>query len=134
MKTLLFIMSAITLSAATTDPLLRNDWHVLTKTRGGTVSMVRNLPLAEAVKVYGALDPWRGRPSNGMYYASAGDIDFREILGPAEWDGCHKAMKHQVDFKEAITDGGPNKGLRYKSGSCVHCNDHQFVWIDTPKQ
>lgn len=131
-KLALFFITSIALASPPADPLLRNDWHVLTKTHSGTVSMVRNLPLAEAVRVYEALDPHRGRSGNYTFTIGPGYVEFREILGPAEWDGCHKAMKHKIDFKEYVVDGGPNKGRRAKSGSCALCNKHEHVWIDTP--
>lgn len=129
----LFFMTSIALASTPADSLLRNDWHVLVKTEGGNVSLIRNLPLAEAVQVYNALDPFRGKVSGVLYSVAKSDTASREILGPADWDGCHKAMKHQIDFKEYVVDGGPNKGRRAKSGSCALCNKHEHVWIDTPQ-
>lgn len=109
----------------------RSDWHVLTKTENGQVSLIRNLPLREAVAVYARLDPSAGRVSNQMYLVNDGDIRERHILGPEGWDGCTKAAAHSYpDMPERTTEAGPNAGRRYRSGSCVNCGAYSFEWID----
>lgn len=108
--------------------LTSNAWHVVVKTENGNVSLIRNLPLAQAVKVYESLDPWREHTGRGWRLISGGDVKTREILGPDGWDGCHRAMKHAIDFKEGVCDDGPNKGQTYRSGTCSHCGVHQFFW------
>lgn len=64
------------------------SWHVITKTENGTVSILRNLTLSEATKTYHALDPWRGRSSDGMRLVQGSDVLMREVIGPDGWDGA----------------------------------------------
>lgn len=108
-----------------------NSWHVLTKARNGTVSLIRNLSLAGAGQIYESLNPHRGHVSGQMYHCQDGDIEQREVLGPDGWDGCMKAWAHDYqDIKEIVTDGGPNKGRRYRTGQCAHCKSMLFKWCD----
>jgi hypothetical protein len=65
------------------DPLFREDWDILVKTRDGVVSLIRNLSLADANRVANALQYQRGIA-----------VDETKIIGPDDWDGCRKAMRH----------------------------------------
>lgn len=109
------------------------NWHVLTKTRNGTVSMIRNLPLAEAVNVSARLDPMFGvhmEPGQSyMRHCQDSDIELNQILGPEGWDGCRKAGCHDYQDRKIVEcDGGPNKGRTYETGTCVHCGHGLFEW------
>lgn len=126
-NTLLFLALLCAQTMNAEDPLLKNDWSVLAVTRGGTVSLLRNMPLSLAVKTYESLDPWKGR-AEGWYYASPGDIQTREIIGPDGWDGCKKDMRHDFDLKDIIVDSAPNKGRTHRSGFCKKCGEHKFEW------
>ena len=113
----------------------RSDWHVLTKTENGTVSMIRNLSLRNAVQVYERLDPWAGRVSGQMYSVNGGDVSERHILGPDGWDGCTKGPAHVYpELKVTVTNAGPNEGRSYRSGSCSLCGHHLFEWLDEAGQ
>ena len=104
------------------------NWHVITKTRNGTVSMIRNLTLKEAFKVSNTLNPVR--PS-GVYFSCESDIELLKVIGPEEWDGCSKAMKHLYQNKRiAVVDSGPNKGRSHTTDVCVLCRHHFFEWND----
>lgn len=120
------------LPAAEQDPLQRLDWSVMIKTRAGVVSLLRNLNLRDAVKAYDAAET--KHPFNVFYTVQSYDVVERQIIGPEGWDGCRVAMHHNFDLKEKTCDGGPNKGLRYKSGACTLCGQLKFVWIDEPKE
>lgn len=74
-------------------------WSILTKTRGGTVSVLRDLTLAEAKQIYERLDSWFGVtqtikvfPDGTNHYGGVGrhvqdgDIEIREVFGPPDWN------------------------------------------------
>lgn len=131
MRGIIFMMMAIASVAQPDARLERKDWSVMTVSHGGKVSLIPNLSLANAVRLYASVIPDRG---SGWYIVSDGDIDRREIIGPEGWDGCTKAFNHDLNFTETVCEGGPNKGLRYKSADCSLCHQHKFEWIDQPKQ
>jgi hypothetical protein len=108
-------------------------WHVLTVTEGGTVSLIRNVPLALAVDTWERLDPWRRRREGVMYPVNAGDIKQREILGPPDWDGCHKAEAHAWTLGERrdVTEG-PRAPFAYRTDKCVHCGQGKMVDLALP--
>lgn len=107
--------------------LLKNDWSVLTVSRGGAVSLIRNLPLDQSVKVYNASIPRRGA---GIYYSNKGDIERRDLIGPDGWDGCTKAFNHQYKIDPVrVCNDGPNEGKRYRYGSCMLCNAPYMEWV-----
>lgn len=114
------------------EEMAASNWHVLTKTENGTVSLIRNLPLATAVQIYQRLDPSRGRASGQMYAVNGGDIRDRELIGPGGWDGCTKGMKH--DFPDNVgwnlVDRGPNEGRSSRSRLCTKCGFYLFEWQD----
>lgn len=80
-------------------------WSIMTKSRGGTVSVIRGLTLVEAAKTYERLDPWYGvsdvsyqvhtdfLPDGCSFMGgcwshricSDGDIEIREVFGPEGW-------------------------------------------------
>lgn len=77
-------------------------WSLMTRTRKGVVSILRDLTEREAAQVYESLDPYRGqtvesyvrRRADGTttygsnnYHAAVGDgeIEQREVFGPAGW-------------------------------------------------
>lgn len=81
-------------------------WSIMTKSRGGAVSVVCGLTLAEAAKTYERLDPWYGFSdvsyqvhidylTDGCSFMSSGggahrifsdgDIEIREVFGPEGW-------------------------------------------------
>lgn len=66
--------------AETTDSISYDEsdtcWHIMTVTRGGTVSMLRNLDAPTARKAYQRLDP-RSRPIRHVGWPKAGDPDFK---------------------------------------------------------
>lgn len=109
----------------------KNNWHVLTVTRGGTVSLLRNMPLLLAHETAKRLDPWQSRVSGEIYLCNDGDIERIEVLGPEGWDGCKTAMQHSfLNVKITETESGPNKGRKYRSGSCSTCGYGLFEWFD----
>jgi len=119
--------------APETDPaLLRNDWSVLTKSRNGTISLIRYVNLGMAVRVYDAAE--EKRQPNTWYYTSGGDIVQREILGPADWDGCKKAMKHDFprDFRKV--ESGPMAGRQHQYTQCKICGEWGSKWLDEQKE
>lgn len=81
------------------DPT-RKDWSLMVKTRNGTVSLLRDLTLAEVRSAYERLDPFYGdfygpiqhMPGGGWIrkgptrLAEPGDVVQREVIGPAGWD------------------------------------------------
>lgn len=100
-------------------------WSIMTKSRGGTVSMIRDLTLEEAQKIYERLDPWYGSqttiatihedflPEDGYATSFArgggrtvkdGDIEIREVFGPAGWRGF-KGLKSWPVVVKVYTDG-----------------------------
>lgn len=74
------------------------SWSIMTKSRGGAVSVIRDLTLDEARQTYERLDPWYGYRSfyklwpDGICRGGAsrtaedGDIEIREVFGPPGWD------------------------------------------------
>lgn len=69
----------------------RRAWSILTKSRGGTVSVIRDLTLAECRQMYERLDPWYGYSVAGdgevvMRHCQESDIEIREVFGPEDWD------------------------------------------------
>jgi len=83
-------------------------WSIMTKSRGGTVSVIKDLTEEQARKTYERLDPWYGQHSDYMkvhkdFLADGvlgsgygfgvstyrnlndGDIEIREVFGPAGW-------------------------------------------------
>jgi hypothetical protein len=68
-------------------------WSIMTRARNGVVSVVRDLTLDQATKVYEHLDPMYGRvieaPRNGSYSydvpTGPGVIEQREVFGPYGW-------------------------------------------------
>ena len=78
---------------------------ILTRSVGGTVSVIRDLTLDECRAIYDRLDPWHGhyydqpKQQDGsglrtwgmagvtsMRRVEDGDIEVREVFGPPEWD------------------------------------------------
>lgn len=110
--------------------LERNNWHVVFKTRNGTISFIRNLPLRLAVITMQELTPKRepGVP----YHTSDSDIQEMHLLGPEEWDGCKTAMNHEFETpQKTLVSGGPNAGRVYVSAVCTACGHYQSSWEDT---
>jgi hypothetical protein len=67
-----------------TDPN-QKSWHVLVKTRGGVVSLIKNLTRAEADKISHSLDPYRNiTPESTVTITPCRDDDVTglEIIGP----------------------------------------------------
>ncbi|AMX93663.1 MULTISPECIES: hypothetical protein [Mesorhizobium] len=85
-------------------------WSIMTKSRGGTVSVIRDLTLEQVSKTYERLDPWYGMKTESLMvhkdylladtlgiafsgstsigrHESDGDIEIREVFGPAGWSG-----------------------------------------------
>jgi hypothetical protein len=82
-------------------------WSIVTKSRDGTVSVVRDLTLEQVRRTYERLDPWYGMHSTqftvhkdfqqeGRFAFSSGgcgrtsqsgDIEVREVFGPPGWGG-----------------------------------------------
>jgi hypothetical protein len=80
-------------------------WSIMTKSRGGTVSVIRDLTLDQVRRTYERLDPWYGMRSRQFSVhkdflrdgvlawssgsagrmAQDGDIEIREIFGPPGW-------------------------------------------------
>jgi hypothetical protein len=70
----------------------------MTKTRGGVVSILRDLTLAECRQAYMRLNPDYGMTytsyeiegggsfSQGGRRVSDGEVEIREVFGPADWD------------------------------------------------
>jgi hypothetical protein len=73
-------------------------WSLLTKTRGGVVSILRDLTLAECRQAYHRLNPQYGVTvtsfkslEGGTYTDAVGSllpshIEIREVFGPGGWD------------------------------------------------
>lgn len=83
-------------------------WSIMTKSRGGTVSVIRNLTLREVKQIYERLDPDYGRDLTQFVVhkdflpegtlssvrsaeilpsARDGDIEIRKVFGPPGWEG-----------------------------------------------
>lgn len=83
------------------------SWSIMTKSRGGTVSVIKDLTLEQARRTYERLDEWYGMADtcmsvhpdflqdgcSGMVSGGAcrtcqdSDIEVREVFGPPGWDG-----------------------------------------------
>lgn len=68
---------------------MTNNWHVITVTHGGTVSILKNLDETTAKKAAERLNPYRGlsQQMNSigiMISASDSDIKHIYVLGPEE--------------------------------------------------
>ena len=100
----------------------RRAWSLVTKTEGGTVSILRDLTLVECRNAYEALDPWRGITAisyqseeggsvsfgEGSRTINAGDIQMREVFGPDDWD-------------------------RSEMEAWAHWPKHEYIKIDDPR-
>lgn len=70
----------------------RRDWSLLTISNKGTVSLLRNLTLAQVKEVYMRLDPFRDayavvdEKGSGPIYGVNNTIKQREVFGPQGWD------------------------------------------------
>jgi hypothetical protein len=82
-------------------------WSIMTKSRGGTVSVVQDLTLEQVRRTYERLDPWYGMhskcypvhkdfmdgPGQSVLLGGPGrrsedgDIEIREVFGPPGWHG-----------------------------------------------
>lgn len=98
-------------------------WSIMTKSRGGTVSVIRDLTLAQARQMYERLDPAYGRHVRPLmvhkdflpkkvtwsaiggqgYDISDGDIEIREVFGPEGWES--KDFLTKVTFVYTDADG-----------------------------
>ncbi len=110
------------------ERLLRQDWTLMIKTHNGHVSLLRNLTLKDAAKLYEAAETKRA--PNVMYSMADSDVVQREIIGPDGWDGCKQAMQHSYSAVKHVCESGPYQGREYESGSCTHCGAHLFRWSD----
>lgn len=113
-------------------------WSIMTKSHGGTVSVIRGLTLEEARKTYERLDPWYGsvsyidraeeertrkwneeHASSGAIMLASfsthgrsisdGDIDIREVFGPAGWTTADMASwqhwpRRATEEEQAVHD------------------------------
>lgn len=73
-------------------------WSIVTKSKSGIVSYVRDLHLEDARSVYAALNPLKNQVWQQFYYAidgktlpvpptlQDGDIELRTVIGPEGWD------------------------------------------------
>lgn len=67
---------------------MANDWHILVKTRGGTVSLLKNLTEEVARETMQRLTPYWRRPDvklpqgGVMYVSQDSDIEQLEAFGP----------------------------------------------------
>lgn len=65
--------------------MVATDWHVITVTRGGTVSILRNLDEVTAREAMSRLDPHSEvNFQTGMRIARDGDIKTVHLLGPKD--------------------------------------------------
>lgn len=63
-----------------------NDWHVVARTHGGTVSILRNMPLRLARETAMKLRAWENNMRTGIAYEIAdGAVVEVHILGPEGW-------------------------------------------------
>lgn len=79
----------------------RRAWALLTKARNGTVSILRDLTLAECRQSYQRLNPnygqtrltYEGDECYISHYNSIGgaEIELREAFGPEDWDRAEVA-------------------------------------------
>lgn len=67
----------------------RKAWSILVQTEGGTVSLIPNLTLHEALAMHASLDPWGGPAATGVRTRSRiindSDVKLRQIIGPEGW-------------------------------------------------
>lgn len=110
------------------DPT-QKDWSIMTKSRGGTVSVIRDLTEELAAKTYERLDPFYGQtctlvsihkdflPENtyGAFSGAPwptyndGDIEVREVFGPPGWKWFSKGMvKSWPIYKTVWADANGN--------------------------
>lgn len=117
--------------------VFRKDWTLITRARNGTVSVIRNLSLAEAVRTRNRLDPgWQfaqraaGRSNySEMRQSDPGEIAEFHITGPGGWDGCEAAMQHDIAWEPPeLLKAGPNAGRHAQFGRCVHCGTRPLRW------
>lgn len=79
--------------------MTERHWSLLAKTRGGVVSILRELTLAEAKALYMRLDPMYGVVMTTVLYSDGTEIqstneghrgdnvvDLRAVFGPPTWD------------------------------------------------
>lgn len=88
------------------DPALPS-WSILTKSHGGTVSVIRDLTLEQARQIYERLDPWYGQVSFENEGSSMGlhngTIELRQVFGPPGWP---PDMVHEWNGMAASGDPG----------------------------
>lgn len=116
------------------ERIQRADWHVVTRTEGGAVSILKNLDLKTAVKARQRLKPRsevlldqvRANPGRSFgYTVQSSDIIQSDIIGPDEWDGCTKALFHiwmKVRDEEA-------NGFFAQLQECNHCAESRVVTL-----
>lgn len=120
---------------AALDKVQEDNWHVLTKTEGGTISIIKNVNLRTAFQIYEKLNPVRSGPGGFSYSVNKNHVVMTEILGPEDWDGCPLAMKHVWGQIETTLKGHPVEGTPpdYKTRKCSTCNITQYDWGDGGK-
>lgn len=112
------------------NELERQDWDVIVKTDNGHVSLMRNLPLAQAVKIFEGLNKISDRVGQ---FPPPGAIREKIILGPEGWDGCHKGMQHQFDLPQLEDLSEPRwsmpgrPGVFYSYMACSLCGESKPV-------
>lgn len=112
------------------DPTQRADWHLIVRTRGGKVSILKNLTLRMAREARQRLRPRsevehenaakvaaiRGETmgySSWSWTPTDSDIEQSDIIGPESWDGCKGAMQHDMERVDA--EWSPDWAV------CRHC-------------
>ena len=124
-----------------TETTTRRAWSIMTKSRAGTVSILRDLTLEECRRTFERLDPWYGQVST-QYEASdpnkrdpnivsggvssgsgrtpeAGDIEIREVWGPPDWDRSEmNSWKHWPEFVTIKWDDPEH--YRFRRGGLFH--------------
>lgn len=100
-------------------------WSLLTKSRSGVVSILRDLTLDECRQAYCRLNPDYGQTYNSYDYVyggcwshitrqfNDGDIVLREAFGPAGWDASETSTWDEWPKYELITIDNP-KHPNYK--------------------
>lgn len=99
-------------------------WSIMTKSRGGTVSVIRDLTLDQARRTYERLDPFYGQTEETLTVhkdfleegcigmssgggacrtVSDGDIEVREVFGPPGWM-WFDALNYWPKFYPIYTD------------------------------
>lgn len=106
------------------------NWHVMTRSRGGTVSLIKNVSLRVASEIVRNVTPrWPVLPpgnQNSMVILgrpSDGEIVQTEILGPPGWDGCPAAFTH--DWRPQDVNG-----QTFGNVECEHCKAVRAVDAD----